>query len=535
MPFQPPISRKQALLLQEKKRYTLVDGPRFASKTIGCLHDIPWHLWNTPNAIGMMLGRTTTQNSDGGPWQYLTENVLPQWEEGDFGFELVTPVRMEAVTHKFYFETTNKFDGVSRFYLESLDVEGDAEKKFKGKNYSYIYVPELSHFKFRKTFDVLQECLRCPWLRPDQQKMICDTNPADEGEDSWIWKLWYWFRTIDLDSLDEETKVDLNLHMIKDEAQMTRALNALRRLQNNLAVHSYTIDDNIFITEEQKEEQFAKYAHDKDLLDRYYYGKWIKASGDGLFREVWRPSIHEVGEPPKPNEEPEFMVPEEGCIELGGGWDISSRRNTALALIETVMVECEERNKSTGEKEIILRPGFKILDEYVSLGRQQSISTVADEALERVEFWSKQCARPPRWEHWSDNSSFDVSGQSETSEAQDIYRLTGGVIELRSITSFPQLKIKGHGGVERRIELIQRLLFENRIWVNKNKCPSICEMFASIKRGSNGKLSSTNIFKHAFDAISYYIAVKSFLDMKRTPRIETNKERSGAGLIVTRF
>jgi hypothetical protein len=533
MPFQPPVSRKQALISSETKRFTLVEGPRFSSKTVGCLHSIPWHLWNTQSVPGMMLGRTTTQNSDGGPWQLLIEQVLPVWEDGDFGFEVVTPVRMEAVTHKFYFETTNKFDSVSRFYLESLDVEAEAEKKFKGKNYSLIYIPELSHYKSRKTFDVLQECLRPSINTPDQfHRMICDTNPADEGEDSWIWRLWFWFRTVDLDNLDTETKEELNLNNVPPDKYAT-TIRALKRLQENLAVHSYTIDDNIFITQDQKDEQFAKYAHDKDLLDRYYYGKWVKASGDGLFKEVWRPNIHAIGEKPMPGTEPEFMIPEQECIELGGGWDISSRRNAAVALIEPVSVECEQRDQKTGEKQIILQPGFKIMDEYVSLGRQQVISSIADDIFEKVQFWNGLCKLPPRWEHWSDNSSFDISGQTETSEAQDIFRLTGGLVELRSITSLKQMAIKGHSGVEKRIDLIQRLLFEGRIWVNANKCPNIMEMFSAIKRNAKGKLSTTSVFKHAFDAISYYIAVKCWLEMKKQPRIMTNREAEEARVIVT--
>jgi hypothetical protein len=106
-------------------------------------------------------------------------------------------------------------------------------------------------------------------------------------------------------------------------------------------------------------------------------------------------------------------------------------------------------------------------------------------------------------------------------------------MELRSITSLKQMAIKGHSGVEKRIDLIQRLLFEGRIWVNANKCPNIMEMFSAIKRNAKGKLSTTSVFKHAFDAISYYIAVKCWLEMKKQPRIMTNREAEEARVIVT--
>jgi hypothetical protein len=69
------------------------------------------------------------------------------------------------------------------------------------------------------------------------------------------------------------------------------------------------------------------------------------------------------------------MIPEQECIELGGGWDISSRRNAAVALIEPVSPSRREqrdqprpaRNRSSSS------PASRFMDEYVSLGRQQVI------------------------------------------------------------------------------------------------------------------------------------------------------------------
>lgn len=544
MPFRPPISFKQGEILDCVKRFLLVDGPRYASKTLGCLHDIPWHMWNTDGAVGMMLGRTTTQNSDAGPWALLTSTILPKWEQGEtlaigpdgelilderglptrgpdlpFGFEVITPVRMEAVTHKLYFETNNRFDGVSRYYLDSLDVEDEAENKFKGKMFSHIYWTELSNFRQRKTFDVIQECLRMPHLRPEQHKLVADTNPADEGEDSWIWKLWFWFRTVDLDNLDDETKRELNLGELEGE-ELSETIIGLKEMQDQLEVQSYTIDDNIFITPSQKRAQRAKYSHDKDLLDRYYYGKWIRSSGDGIFSEVYRPEIHLVGELHKTaGVEPEIAVPEQECIELGSGADIGSRRNTAIIIAEPMQCEVEEFGTS------VIKTGIKILDEFVSLGKQQKIWEIAEAYDEKVAFWGSLCRKPPMWLHASDSSSFDPTSQTLTSEAQDIYRLTEGRVELRSILMIPHIKIKGHNGVEKGIDLIQRMLFENRIWINAAKCPNVAEMLSSIKRGRNGKLSSTNIFKHVMDAIRYYTSWKCWEEIRRSPRIPTNEER----------
>ena len=533
--WQPPISEKQALITRIIKRFLLLTGPRLASKTIGAEHACMWHLWNTPKAVGMMLGRTVSQNSDSGPWAHLTGSVMPKWVAGDFGMELVTPMRSEAITHKLYFEVTNRFYeddpeiGVSRMYLDSLDSESDAENRFKGKYYSLIYWTELSNFKLRKTFDVMQECLRCDWLRPDQQQIIADTNPAEEGTDSWIWKLWYWFRTVDLDNLTDDAKEELNLTDVPEE-EWEETIMGLRELQSELAVIEFSIDDNIFITAAQKRAQRAKYAHNRDLLDRYYYGKWIRAAGDGIFSEVFRPEIQLIGQDSTPSE-PEYALPELDCIELGGGADIG-RRNTAIAFIEPIQMLITEETKD-GPKQFI-KTGFKILDEYVSLGQQQRMGEIAEEVLEKHDFWSGHCGKPPLWRYISDNSAFSPD-LNETDEAKELYRLTNGIIELESIIervpSFHGQSIKGHGAVERRISMMQKLLFENRILVNAVKCPNTVEMLTSIRRNAAGKLSTTNIFKHIFDAISYYIAFKCWLEMVRVPRIQTNKERGG--IVVT--
>lgn len=500
----------------------------------------------------MMLGRTTTQNSDAGPWALLTQKILPQWERGEtlaigndgqfilderglptrgpnlpFGFEVVTPVRMEAVTHKLYFETNNRFDGVSRYYLDSLDVEDEAENKFKGKMFSHIYWTELSNFKKRTTFDVIQECLRMPHLRPDQHKLVADTNPSEDGEESWIWKLWYWFRTVDLDDINDDLREELNLTDIEGD-ELSETVTALKEMQDQMEVQSYTIDDNIFITQAQKRAQRAKYSHSKDLLDRYYYGRWVKSSGDGIFSEVWRPQLHLVPHGTadlSQSEREETILPEDECRELGSGADIGSRRNTGLAFMEPVMCEVEENGM------VVLKLGIKILDEYASIGKQQKIWEVAEAYDEKVAFWSGKCKKPPQWLHVSDSSSFDVTNQTNTSEALDIYRLTEGRIELKSVLMIPHIKIKGHGGVDKGIDLIERMLFENRLWVNDSKCPVIAEMFSAIKRGKNGKLSTTNIHKHLLDPIRYYASWKCWEEIRRSPRIPTNKE--SARIVVT--
>lgn len=517
--WQPPISPKQFEILKCKSRYLLVTGPRKASKTIGCLHDIPWRMWNTPHGRGMMLGRTTTDNLDGGAWQDLVTVILPQWFEADFGFELVTSPRMEALTHKMYFETTNKFDGVSRFYLDSLDVEDDAERKFKGKRFDTIYITELSNFKHRKTFDVLEECLRATHLRPDQHKLIADTNPAEEGEDSWIWKLWYEFRTIDLETMDESQEKALGISGM-EEAERKDHLLALREMQDQLAVLEFTIDDNIYLSEAQKRSQRAKYAHNKDLYDRYYLGKWTRASGEGIFQKVWAPSMHIVGETPTASDpNPATLLPETNTVELGAGWDIGGR-NVAVVFVEKVLVE-----EKDAKGQVTVKPSFKVLDEYIVLGENQKVETVVENVMEKIRFWEAQAGKKVMWKHWSDRSAFDrYDNIADTYEHIEVFNASNGEIALHAA-------LKKGGSVTQRINLLQKLLFENRIFVAA-RCEKVIQMFNSIKSNRHGKLDTGNIYKHALDALSYYTCMECWAEMETGMALPMGKS---AGVVRTRL
>ena len=454
----------------------------------------------------MMLGKTVSQNSDSGPWAYLVNTIMPQWVGADWGMQLITPPRMEAVTHKLYFEVSNKFGGVSRMYLDSLDIEDNAEDKFKGKMFSLIYWTELSNFRRRKTFDVLEECLRMPHLQPNAHQIICDTNPDDEGEDSWIWKLFYWFRTVDLGNLTDDTKEELNLADV-DPTELADAIQGLRELQEQVGVLEFTIDDNAYLTPAQKRAQRSKYAHDKDLLDRYYYGKWVKSAGEGLFSEQWNPSIHIIGESPTPaNPNPDILYPDENCSMLLVGWDIGPR-NVGVVIMEKVIADVDGKDDQ-GRIIQIPKPAMNVIDEYVRLGENQPIAVVVRRVLERMRFWEDVLGRKVHWKHWSDRSSFDkYDNIADTYEHMEVFQESNGEIELSAV-------IKGAGSVDRRIDLTQRLLFENRILVSR-KCSAVIEMFSSIKKRKNGRLQATNLYKHAFDAFSYPASMECWGEMQR--------------------
>lgn len=500
--WSPPVSPKQMRVLTDKRLFKLLSGPRLSGKTYAGLHALCLHAWNTQNGSISMVSVTATDSADGGAWTKLHKDILPKWFAGGFGMKYVRRPKLDGATHKLYCEVTNKHGGVTRIQLDSLDNEKEVEHKFKGREFTMMYVSEMSNFKNRFTFDTWQECLNRTDGGPVQEhSFIGDTNPANEGEDSWIWKVWYEFRSEDFS--DEK---DL-------EVRQSREI-----LQQQLSLHEFTIDDNEYLSVETKMLQRGRYDHNQDLFDRLYLGRWKKASGDGIFGENFRPNIHVIGKVDVL--EPEILLPEETCSVIGTGWDIGSA-NTAIFFIEPCLVFNPQKKREEYH--------FKFLDEDVELGRNKSIPEIVESITGKMDFWESQLDTKPRWEHVSDRSAFDRFinvGEQGTYEHKEVFSESNGRIELI------KGPVKKRGSVQGRVNLLKKLLSQNRITVSAN-CTQFIDMLNSIKKGKTNAIDPKSIYKHAFDAATYYICSKCYDEMERDVRNITSPEKPKKSSVVS--
>lgn len=496
--WMPPLSPKQMKFLQlchrypeNLKKYILNAGPRQAIKTTCCLHAIVDHLWNVNNARFAVVSPTVTSGDDNGCWTAITEKMIPDWIAGDFGMEWVTEPRQKGTTKKLYCEIKNKFGTISRAHLDSLAHEEDVEGRFKNKEYSGIYVAELSNYKRRSTFDCWRECLRGSQWKDWEFVFIGDSNPADEGEDSWIWQLWFQQRVADYGD-DEGMKI----------------------FQNELALMEFFVSDNIFKDAKWHLAQKAKYAHSQDLLDRYYYGKWVKASGNAIFHEQFRPNVHVLGDvETRSNPEPDTILPEDNCHELKTGWD-TGHVNYAFVIAEKIFVPRHDG------KEVSV---FKFLDEAVCIGRTDiTLGDFVEECMEKILFWEEYIGNPIMWRNWSDKNVFDFRESMSTIMPHEYIR-------QESITpDCPQGKIvltavqKGPGSVQQRVDLLKKLLFENRIYISRSKCPNLIESLSGLRKGKgNVAVDKQSKLKHCYDAASYLIGSECVDEIIR-PRDDMN-------------
>jgi hypothetical protein len=506
----PSMFPKQKELLDacfpSRQNLVLASGPRYSGKTVCCLGAVAQHAWHTDRGNICLLTITQSVGIDSGVWTDLTEIVLPEWIGGDefpdggnFGMEWARKPYTQNVTKKPACEIVNKFGNKTKITLESLKNEDEVEARFKGKRYSMIFVNELSKFKKRKTFDTLKQALRMMHLKEEDHLLLCDTNPADEGSQSFIYRLFYEFRTM-------------------DDAALAAAFpdtppETLIPLRNALKLIEFTIDDNLACTPEKKASLMADFAHDPDLLARYFYGKWVTASADALFYQVFRPNFHVVGEPDLPgNPNPLIMVPEAGCYELITGQDPGAT-NYATAIIEKAI---DTRKEGDVEKEVSV---FKVLDELVIIGHDFELYEYVEELVEKMLGWEELTGKPGKliWRHWSDRSAFDMRVPfSDRYWHQHLHEASGGKITLMAADRPP---------IAHRVDLFRKLLFEERLFFSAAKCPYSIEMCKSIRRGKSAVsvVERTCKEKHILDALTYALASECYDEMARSVRMNIRR------------
>ncbi len=472
----PPTEKGRELLATcRAKKFVLASGPRLSGKTLSALYAVCDHAYTVRYANILILTVTQSSGLDSGVWTDLVDAVIPS-----FGLQVVKGPYIHAISKKPIIEVMNKFNEVVTIQLGSLRDEKDVEKLYKGKRYSMIYVPELSNYKKRKTFDILKDSLRAIGVPDNELVFLADTNPADEGDKSWIYEIWYML--LAATTFDER----------------------LKALRNGLALVEFTIADNIYITQEKVDELISSYVHDPDLYARYIEGKWVTASEGAVFARVFKPNIHVIGEAPTANNhEPLIMLPEEGCMKLLSGWDLGPV-NAAFAIIEPWQMENEKGKIVTA---------FKVLDELVLVGEDFDLADFVDAALEKIASWEDLVGSEIEWEHWSDQSAFNFKESMANSYQQKlVYDLSDGKVELRSAGD-----IQRQNMVRVRVDFWRRLLFQNRLYFNAT-CRNAIEMNKSMKKGAGNyaAIQKESRHKHSFDSQSYPVSMYCFEEIRAT-------------------
>lgn len=511
--WEPDLSPKQALTLlkchpdnPDKKKFFCLSGPRRSGKSVGALHALAQHLWNTSNAQACILCPSISAASDSGLWTTLVDTVLPEWfNEGNFGFAYLKEPFVSGATKKLRLETTNRHGTKSTLMLESIREPGDRglaelEKKVKGRMFDFVLWSEVgSWVHSRRAFDVLIETLRHPGLPAKEHTLLLDTNPADTGKAHWIYELFYDLRTAeDIDP-------------------------ALEGLRKQLDLLEIMVDDNPYLTEEDRDLLKAQYLHSEDLAARYLRGEWVTANTNAVFGDTFREKLHVIPTPGPQEEDPEVLVPEPGCAQLFTAWD-PGQVNHGVVLFERAYKESDDG------KEL---PVIKVLDEVELIQSDLLLDEVTEMVLEKMAYWSGMMDDDVIWTHISDTSALNFkSSMTGLYQAQVIYEASNGQIALQPAQ-------KKSGSVSQQLDLVRKLLFNDRLYVSGMHCPRLIEAMKALPRGKNrAPVDRNSRYKHIVDALRYGVSFVCYDEVSRNiyEQIRERKRASGgSGLVQVAF
>lgn len=484
----PDLFDKQWRLLQlcrlqnGQQKSILLCGPKWSGKSISAAHAIVDHCWNTEHASVAVVTPSISSGQDSGFWNFLTEKIIPQWIAGEFGMtwaKIKGKVRspgQDGTTKKLYCVLTNKFGGTSRIQLNSIKEERDIEKNFFNTYFSMIYVSEAAlTLTQEKSYTTLLGSLRILGVPEEKYVLLLDTNPAKEGADSYLYKLFYVLRVQNPDLLSESDSIK----------------------QRYLHLQEIYLDDNVFLSEEKKNKIKSDYESDPDLYARYVLGQWKKASKGALFADVFKPAIHVVDETGLDHD---LILPQPDCEELMTSWDFGPVNPVVVFCEEfPFLFEGEEKEKSV----------FKFFDEIAFFGEMDmSLGDFTGLVVEKMDEYERLIGHPVHWLHYSDRSAFDVRESiSNIYQYQEVYAASNERIELQAVDKRP-------GSVPQAIRLWRKLLLQQRLLFSGVNCPKLVEMNQSLSSGINGQpLAKGQLQRHPFDAARYLVTRRCWQEM----------------------
>jgi PBSX family phage terminase large subunit len=464
--YVPNVSDKQLEILNNYSRFLLVEGPRKCGKSIGILHKIVRHCVENRGAMVGIVSKSKT-TSQAGVWKLLTNptyGIIATWvKETGGAVQWIQTPRHQQDTKTAFCTIRNMHGGESEIQLHSINVEtmDAAEERFKDTSFSMIYVVEADKFRSRVVYDTLTSQLRSMVVPFDLQQIILDTNPPDEGEDHWLHDVFF------------------------------------KSPSTNHGRIFVSLDENPFLDPREKDALFDAYKHDQNLLDRYYYGKWVKTSDETIFAGLWNENYHrvEVVMDGPDLDNATILRPSKDIWMMESGWDLGDV-NSAVTIGFHVV---------DGARVI-----YHVIDELVYKNSRIHLTEIADEFLEKKAYWDNWMKRKydvtPRWTFFSDTSSLRFKSSIAGDEAAILYRHSDGVIRMSGVK-------KGANSVAKRVDLIKRMLHSGELFVS-GLCQHTVDMLRYVKPPPKGErtlaanrvMSSVDPHKHVFDALTYMIS-----------------------------
>lgn len=487
----PPIGVAQYnKIFANHHRYLLVSGPRLSGKTEAILHKVLQHAFDNAGARIAIFTITAKVGKSGGVWQDLTTRIVETWLSSGIGFQfakdhggkLMIP-KVTGDTRQNMFGIRSRYGPTSEILLHSLEFAPEVHEKLRGTKWSMIWFSEIDQIAplsgpepdtrdDRQVFAAAQAQLRMePLIRMEAHQIIMDCNPPIDGEENWLWQVF---------EVETQDKT-------KDE-----------EYRNNFEHVKFTIDDNPFLSKQRKVDLYNSYAYRQSLLDRMYYGKWTKDSTTGHFHEMFKEEIHVLPTDPAERVAGNVIVPTPAVKVMLSGLDLGDKNN---AFVIAEKLETRENDKTVIK--------FAVMDELIITGREMPLRVFVEAMVTMIDKWEKYCHekynRKITWRHWSDEAAWRYKQVAEAMDYLVVRNLSGGKINLK-----PAPKYKG--SIRDRVQLLQQLLFENRIYFS-HQLEECLTMLKVLRKGNTvADYAAPPRRVHAFDALTYMLQSEAPVD-----------------------
>ena len=437
-------------------------------KSIGICHKVIRHMWDVNGAFVGIFVTSYKVATDGGSWTDLTKFVVPEWIasgiEGDAGPLIYTTYvrgeeegspKLDSKSRTPFFRIRNRYGGESECRLFSINNENEIEALVKGLRLSGVWVVELSTFKSRKIMDLTVGRLRALGVAYEDHFWIADTNPAEEGQEHWAYKVFY------------RDRVDPN-YPDKEFQQQTGLIEIM-------------LEDNTKLDPRERRELESIYRDSPDEFMRFCQGIWPEGHSRRreLFGDILSPQHFVTG----------AIDVDRKTETLISGWDMGGV-NSAFVIIERRIVAG-----------VVY---WCALDEVVLTNTEISTADFTLKCLDKMiainEHYRTAWNLFPgfSWVHWSDNSSTNVyRPQIGSVDAAEVYKVSDGQIELRGVD-------KPMNSVEEGIKMLRTIIREGRLFVGGN-CPQLIRALKEIKRGARLIINPDDPLKHVLDAFRYAV------------------------------
>jgi hypothetical protein len=443
-----------------------------------------------------------------GIWPELTGLIYDEWASAGIASDLASfgysrRPTLDSLTRIRNFSIWNRHGGQSDVMLFPIERSSDAFEKLLSTQFSLIWISEAHQYEDRRIFDVSRGQLRLMGVPYRETGLLCDCNPPTDGVAHWLYEVFYTERQLSESEFppewDEETK------------------KAVKRKQAEMDVFEFALDENPFLDDGMKASFRATYARNPAEYDRLVRGLWVGNGGAlGCFSQDFKYNLHVMGNADSKDESDwEVLLPSTGAgfhVQDGrplllGGWDLGGGVNHSWHAIQPY--------SHMGEAH------FNVVDELVVTNERISVSEFTERTMKRMADLERFGEISPTWVHYSDASAMDFRASIRHGEApSDVDNTDAGIVEDVSKGGIELIgagAVKRGGWQRRRVELLQELLRQNRLHVSAH-CKRTIEMFRGLKVNASkvsGYILPGQTEKHAFDSLSYALAMYCVVEMDR--------------------